>query len=185
MSDPEEARHVPRILMDCGVRYVIVEGLAGAKIDGVCTWQEGRPIIGMSLRYDRIDNFWFVLRHEIEHVLRRHGHNGPIIDAEVMESANDDLISAQEKLANEAAADFCVPRNEMASFIARKEPFFAERDIVGFARRMNVHPGLVVGQIQAHTKKWEFLRKYLVKIREFLLPGAMVDGWGQVAPVSL
>jgi HTH-type transcriptional regulator/antitoxin HigA len=50
---------------------------------------------------------------------------------------------------------------------------------------MQVHPGIVVGQIQAHTKKWDFLRKYLVKIRQYLLPGAMVDGWGQVAPVSL
>jgi HTH-type transcriptional regulator/antitoxin HigA len=185
MSEPEEARHVPRILMECGVRYVIVEGLSGGKIDGVCTWQEGRPVIGMSVRFDRIDNFWFVLRHEIEHVLRKHGQNGPIIDAEIMESADDDLISAQEKMANEAAAEFCVPRKEFASFIARKEPFFSERDVVGFARRVQVHPGIVVGQIQARTKKWDFLRKYLVKIRQFLLPGAMVDGWGQVAPVSL
>jgi HTH-type transcriptional regulator / antitoxin HigA len=185
MSEPEEARHVPRILMECGVRYVIVEGLSGGKIDGVCTWKEGRPVIGMSIRYDRIDNFWFVLRHEIEHVLRKHGQNGPVIDAEIMESADDDLISTQEKMANEAAADFCVPRAEMLSFIARKEPFFSERDVVGFARRVHVHPGIVVGQIQARTKKWDFLRKHLVKIRHLLMPGAMVDGWGQIAPVSL
>lgn len=185
MSEPEEARNVPRILMECGVKYIIVEGLSGGKIDGVCTWHEGRPVIGMSLRFDRIDNFWFVLRHEIEHVLRKHGQNGPIIDAEVVENAGDDLISAQEKLANEAAAEFCIPRKEMVSFIVRKDPFFSERDVVGFARRMHVHPGIVVGQIQAHTKKWDFLRKYLVKIRQFLLPGAMVDGWGQVAPVTL
>jgi len=185
MAEPVETRHVPRILMECGVKYVIVEGLSGGKIDGVCTWHEGRPIIGMSLRFDRIDNFWFVLRHEVEHVLRRHGQNGPIIDAEVMESAEDDLNSTQEKMANEAAMEFCVPRAEMSSFIARKAPFFSERDVVGFARRMQVHPGIVVGQIQAHTKKWDFLRKYLVKIRQYLLPGAMVDGWGQVAPVSL
>jgi HTH-type transcriptional regulator / antitoxin HigA len=185
MSEPEETRHVPRILMECGVKYVIVEGLPGGKIDGVCTWNEGRPIIGMSLRFDRIDNFWFVLRHEIEHVLRAHGQNGPIIDAEVMENANDDLISVQEKFASEAAAEFCVQRKELESFIARKEPFFSERDVVGFARRMHVHPGIVVGHIQARTKKWDFLRKYLVRIRHFLLPGAMVDGWGQAAPVSL
>ena len=185
MSEPEEVRHVPRILMECGVKFVVVEGLPGTKIDGVCTWHEGRPIIGMTLRYDRIDNFWFVLRHEIEHVVRKHGQNGPIIDAEIMERADDDLNSVQEKMANEAASEFCVARKELMSFIARKEPFFSERDVVGFARRMNVHPGIVVGQIQAHTKKWEFLRKHLVKVRQFLMPGAMVDGWGQVAPVSL
>src|SRR5207244_683477 len=100
------------------------------------------------------------------HVLRYHGQNGPIIDAEIMERADDDLISAQEKMANEAAAEFCVPRKEFSSFIARKEPYFSERDVIGFARRMSIHPGIVVGQIQARTKKWEFLRKYLVKIRQ-------------------
>jgi HTH-type transcriptional regulator/antitoxin HigA len=185
MSEPEEVRHAPRILMECGVTFVVVEGLPGAKIDGVCTWHEGKPIIGMSLRYDRIDNFWFVLRHELEHVLRQHGQNGPIIDSEIMESAGDDLANEQERVANEAAADFCIPRTEMDSFVARKAPYFADRDVIGFARRMNVHPGIVVGQIQARTKRWDLLRKHLVKIRQFIMPGAMVDGWGQVAPVSI
>ena len=36
--DPEEARHVPRILMECGIRFIVVESLPGAKIDGVCFW---------------------------------------------------------------------------------------------------------------------------------------------------
>jgi HTH-type transcriptional regulator/antitoxin HigA len=186
MSEPEEVRHVPRILMECGIKYVVVEGLPGAKIDGVCTWLEGKPVIGMTLRFDRIDNFWFVLRHELEHVLLKHGQNGaPVIDSEIMEHVDDDLISAQEKAANDAATEFCLPRKEIDSFVARKTPFFSERDVVGFAKRLNVHPGLVVGQIQARTQKWDFLRKYLVKIRQFLLPGAMVDGWGQVPPISI
>ena len=185
MIEPEAIRHVPRMLMECGVKYIVVEGLSGGKIDGVCTWNQGLPIIGMSLRFDRIDNFWFVLRHEIEHVLQRHGHNGPIIDVDTQETANDELISSQEKIANAAAAEFCLPRNDFDSFVARKAPFFSERDVIGFARRMRVHPGIVVGHIQARTQKWDFLRRYLVKVREFLLPGAFADGWGQVASVSL
>ena len=185
MIAPEEVRHVPRVLMECGVRYAVVECLNGSKIDGVCTWENGRPIIGMSLRFDRIDNFWFVLRHEIEHVLRRHGHNGPIIDVEVMEKSDDDLNNVQEKLANEEAAKFCVDPNELANFIARKAPFYSERDILGFAHRLHIHPGIVIGQFQARTKKWDYLRKHLVKIRQYLLPGAMVDGWGQIPPVPL
>lgn len=185
MSEPVEVRHVPRILMECGVKYVVVEGLPGAKVDGVCTWKDGKPIIGMSLRYDRIDNFWFVLRHEIEHVLCRHGQDKPIIDSEIVERASDDSTSEQERVANEAALDFCIPRGEMESFIARKAPYFYERDVVGFAKRIAIHPGIVVGQIQARTQRWDLLRKYLVKVRQFLLPGVMVDGWGQVAPVSI
>ena len=187
-SEPEEARHVSRILMECGVRFIIVECLPNSKIDGVCFWQNSSPVIGMSLRHDRIDNFWFVLRHEIEHVLQKHGHNAsPIIDAELEgdRASDSDLVSAQERVANAAAADFCIPRAEIDSFIARKTPFFSERDVIGFARRLQVHPGIVVGQIKNKTKRWELLRKYLVKIRQFVLPGAMVDGWGQAAPVTV
>ena len=184
LVDPEEARNVPRILAECGVRFVIVEGLPNAKIDGVCFWlNKQSPVIGMSLRFDRIDNFWFVLRHEIEHVLRKDGQKKEIIDVN-LDGKDDPNLPGEECVANAAAADFCVPTAEMNLFIARKAPFFAERDVIGFARRLNVHPGLVVGQIQRHTERRDFLRRYLVKVRGFVLPGSMVDGWGVAASVS-
>ena len=184
LVDPEEARNVPRILAECGVRFVIVEGLPNAKIDAVCFWlNKQSPVIGMSLRFDRIDNFWFVLRHEIEHVLRKDGQKKEIIDVN-LDGKDDPNLPGEECVANAAAADFCVPTAEMNLFIARKAPFFAERDVIGFARRLNVHPGLVVGQIQRHTERWDFLRRYLVKVRGFVLPGSMVDGWGVAASVS-
>lgn len=186
--DAEEARHVPRILAECGVRYVLVESLPGAKIDGVCFWlDKASPVIGLSLRFDRIDNFWFVLRHEIEHVLCRHGRGNEMIDAELEgeRAGTGPNVPEEERIANAAAANFCVPAAEMESFIARKSPFFAERDILGFARRIQVHPALVIGQIQNHLQRWDFLRRYLVKIRAFATSGALVDGWGHVFPVTI
>jgi HTH-type transcriptional regulator/antitoxin HigA len=190
LIDPEEARHVPRLLMEAGVRLVIVEGLSGGKIDGVCFWLDERsPVIGITMLHDRIDNFWFVLRHEIEHVLQKHGMEVEVIDIELGKSLmghnKPPAESDQEEVANTAAAEFCVPQKDMTSFIVRKTPFFAERDVLGFAKRVQVHPGIIVGQIQHRTGRWDLLRKHLVKIRQYVLPGAMVDGWGQVAPVSL
>lgn len=186
LVDPEEARHVPRVLAECGIRLVIVECLPNAKIDGVCFWLDKQsPVIGLSMRFDRIDNFWFVLRHEIEHVLRKDGQSREIIDVNVEGDAGERDLPEEERAANEAAADFCVPQLDMDSFVARKAPFFAERDIIGFARRISVHPGLVVGQIRKRTGRWDFLARHLVKVRSHVLPGAMVDGWGVTAPVSL
>jgi HTH-type transcriptional regulator / antitoxin HigA len=187
LVDVEEIRQVPRILMECGVRFIIVETLSSAKIDGVCFWLDNSaPVIGMSLRFDRVDNFWFVIRHEIEHVLQKHGRDAEILDdLEGERSGDSSALPEEERIANRAAAEFCVSQNEMHTFIARKNPFFAERDVLGFARRVQVHPGIVVGQIQNHTKRWDFLRRYLAKVRQFVMPGAMVDGWGQVAPVSI
>jgi HTH-type transcriptional regulator/antitoxin HigA len=184
--DPEEIRHVPRIMMECGIRYVLVESLPSGKIDGVCFWLNPKsPVIGMSLRFDRIDNFWFVLRHEIEHVLCGHGRTRPIIDIELEKSDADNAINEEERVANFEAAVFCIPQEEMDSFIIRKQPFFSERDVLGFARKLQVHPGIVVGQVQKRTGRFELLRKYLVKIRQFAILGAIVDGWGDVAPVSI
>lgn len=185
---PEEARNVPRVLNECGVRLVIVESLPQAKIDGVCFWLDKHsPVIGLSLRYDRIDNFWFVLRHEIEHVLRGHGQDTGMIDAELegARAGSGADIPTEERVANEAAASFCVPPDKLESFIKRKSPFFYERDVIAFSALNHLHPGLAVGQIQHRIGRYDFLKKHLVKIRQFVLPGSMFDGWGQVAPTSL
>ena len=186
LSAAEEARNTPRILAESGIRFVIVESLTGANIDGVCFWLDRQsPVIGMSTRYDRIDNFWFVLRHELEHVLQRHGQGAAMRDTELegARAGTGSSVSEEERIANEAAAEFCVPRKKMDSLIARKAPLFRERDILGFSRTIQVHPGIVVGQLQHRTGRYELFRDHLVKIRHIVAPNAMVDGWGEIAPV--
>jgi HTH-type transcriptional regulator / antitoxin HigA len=183
---PEEARHVPRMLADCGVRLIVVEALPGSKIDGVCFWLDrNAPVIGLSMRFDRFDNFWFVLRHEIEHVLQGHGRDTAedMIDAELSTGITD-ALPAEEQIANRAAADFCVPAEKMESFILRKNPFFYEKDVLAFSKLNHVHPALPIGQIQHWSKRFDYLKKYQTKIRHCVLPGAMVDGWGQTVPVT-
>jgi HTH-type transcriptional regulator / antitoxin HigA len=187
LVSPEGVRKVPRIMMEAGVRYVIVECLPAAKIDGVCFWLGDKtPVIGMSLRYDRIDNFWFVLRHEIEHVLQEHGRSSVMLDAELEKerAGTSSAVPEEERIANEAASDFCIPRNKLENFIARKAPMFAERDIRGFAATMAVHPGIVAGQLQHHTGRYELFRNHLAKVREIIAPNAECDGWGNVVPTS-
>jgi len=183
LSAPEEARHVPRLLLECGIRLVIVEGLKGSKIDGVCLWlNEKSPVIGMTLRFDRMDNFWFVLRHELEHVLQQHGKSQPMLDVEL---GAEQSVEQEERIANEAASEFCAPKARIESFIARKAPLFPERDFLGLAKVLGIHPSLIAGQIQFKTGRYELFRGHLAKIRDCVLPNAIVDGWGDVAPVGI
>ncbi len=180
---PEEARHVPRILHDAGVRFVIVEGLAGGRIDGVCFWLDGQsPVIGLSTRFDRIDNFWFVLMHECAHVLHGHGRDAEIIDADL--GAESGSESEEERIANDEARDFCVPKDKMLSFYQRKHPFFSDVDVRAFAKINGVHPGLVVGQIHHMSGEFRNLRQHLVNVRKHVVGSAIVDGWGDIAPVN-
>ena len=183
LSAAEEARHVSRILGECGVRFVVVEPIPGSKIDGACFWLgEDRPVVALSLRLDRIDNFWFVLRHELEHVLQGHGRDQAILDQD-LEGTASDQISEEEIVANAAGAEFCVSKQEMDGFVARVAPFFAEERVVGFAKRLNVHAGLVAGQLQRRLGRYDLFRKYQVKVRSIVTASALTDGWGVVHTV--
>ena len=188
MLSAEEIRKVPRILAECGIRFVIVESLPSAKIDGVCFWlNEVSPVIGISIRHDRIDNFWFVLRHELEHVVHEHGKKLITIDSELegTRAGTGDAIAEEERIANQAAAEFCVPQKTLDSFIARKSPVFAERDILGLAATLRIHPGLVAGQLRYRTGRYDRFTNHLVKIRSIVSPGAVVDGWGDIAQIGI
>ncbi len=187
-SSAEEVRKVPKILAECGIRYVIVESLPSARIDGVCFWlNESAPVIGMSLRFDRIDNFWFVLRHELEHVIQEHGKSIIAIDVELegARAGTGDDVAEEERIANQSATEFCVPKKTMDSFIARKAPAFAERDILGLAATLKVHPGIVAGQLRFRTGRYDRFTSHLAKVRSIVAPSAVVDGWGDVAPVGV
>lgn len=188
LMSPQELRKVPRILAESGIRFVIVEALPSSKIDGVCFWlNENAPVIGMTLRFDRIDNFCFVLRHELEHVLNQDGLSTMMLDVDIdsdKDYAQSADIEKQEILANSVAAEFCTPKKMMDAFISRKSPTFAERDIRALARMVGVHPGLVAGQLQRRTSQYNRFRNHLVPVRKIVTPSAVTDGWGDVAPVN-
>jgi HTH-type transcriptional regulator / antitoxin HigA len=109
-----------------------------------------------------------------------------MVDAELEgeRAGTGPTVTEEERVANEAAAEFCVPKQELKKFIARKAPFFAERDMLGFARTLQIHPGLVAGQLQHHTSRYDLFRNHLVKIRSVIAESAVMDGWGDIAPVE-
>src|SRR5258706_1425944 len=186
MEAPEEIRHIPPLMSKCGVRFVIVEPLPSSKIDGVTFWLNNSPVIGMSLRYDRIDNFWYVLRHEIEHVLNGDGKGAAVIDSDLDYSPSAvNHSTPREKLAHAAAAEFCVPQAELDKFIARVSPLFSRIRVMAFAKSLGIHPGIVVGQIQRRLDRFDLFRQMLVPIRSLITPVAMTDGYGHILPIEM
>lgn len=184
MSAPEEVRHVPKILNECGVRFVVVEALPSSLIDGACFWLEGnQPAIALSTRQDRIDNFWFVLRHEIEHVLLGHGKGSAFICDEDILGSSADGKNDEELLADKAASNFGLSESDLNDYIARVRPYcFSEQKILNFSARMEVHPGIVLGRLQYKFREdknvWRYLRPLLVKTREYIIQSSPHDGWG-------
>jgi HTH-type transcriptional regulator/antitoxin HigA len=179
-ASPETTRLVPQFLAERGVRLIIVEHLPKTKMDGAALRDaEGRPVIAMSLRYDRIDSFWHTLAHEIVHVLDDDGDAMLDVDISMEGGAPWSVDPEREKRANDEGAHMLIPREELDSFILRVSPLFSKARIIEFAHRLGIHPGIVVGQLQHRDKiGFQANREMLAKIREHLIESAMTDGFG-------
>lgn len=175
----QHAGKVPAVFASFGVRFVIVEPLAGAKIDGMATWLDDHsPVIGVSLRFDRVDSFWHTVAHEWSHIRHRDALS---VDTDIAEPGQ---VSAAvrppvERRADEEAAATLIDPEELQSFIHRVGPFYAKERINQFANRIRMHPGIIVGQLQHRGEiRYSANREMLVKVRHVVTPVALTDGWG-------
>lgn len=178
MLEPEGVRHVPRILAESGVRFIVVEPIPGSEIHGVCFWMnDGKaPVIGLTLKWDYIDRFWFNLRHEIEHVLNGDGKNGIVTDDFEEPTGDEDQA---EKIANREAAEFCVPQKELKGFMARNHPLYYTKNFIGFCRILKRHPGIVAGHLQRAISDPRLFKKFQARVRGILTEAAITDGYGR------
>ena len=182
----KDASKVAKILSEYGIRFLVIEPLPGARMDGAAFWlDEGAPVIALSVRFDRLDAFWFTLFHEFAHI--KHG-DALSVDVGVLHDADGGISVSlvedeNEKKANEAAAEALIPRHEIESFISRVSPYYSRERIIQFAHRVRIHPAVIVGQLQ-HRREigYSALREFLVKIRASVTETALTDGWGHFAP---
>jgi HTH-type transcriptional regulator/antitoxin HigA len=178
---PNEIAKLPQLLASFGIRFVVVEILPNAKIDGAAFWIDGEPAIAVSVRHDRIDNFWFTVMHEFAHVKHGDAYSVDDLTGNDPDSTISVLLAEDdaEKRATDVASDILVPKVEMDSFVNRLSPLFPEHRVVQFAIRVKMHPGIVVGQLQRRSEVgWAAHRQFLVKVRSIITLTALTDGWG-------
>ncbi len=140
-------RHARDYLNKAGIVLVVLQHLAHTYLDGAVFLRKGgSPAIALTLRYDRLDNFWFVLLHELGHL--KLGH----LSAESSWIADDldltDSDSSQERDADDFAANALLPED----FDLDKREALSAAEVVDYARAHGVHPALVAGRIQ-HARK--------------------------------
>lgn len=183
IENPQDIRLVPSALAEMGVRLVIVQHLPETKIDGAAIWiDDDSPVVALSLRFGRIDNFWHNLFHELIHIKYR---EKPVIDVDLNGEDSSADGGESEKRANQEAANYLIPSEKLESFIARHDSLFYQAKIVQFAGARGVHPGIVVGQLQKRNKlKYNQHRSYLVDIRQYIHGQALTDGWGDCPTIE-
>ncbi len=161
--------HVPDWLRARGVRLIFVKHLPKTYLDGAAMLaDDGNPIIGITLRMNRLDNFWFTLFHEIGHVLlhQKQLEEGAIVDEDI--DKRDGEVAIEDE-ANRFAENAWVLPEKWREFKQRSGKHISKKDIAIFAKEISVTPALVAGRIQhelgRHTHFKEFLEEGTIRER--------------------
>ncbi|MGP6418401.1 ImmA/IrrE family metallo-endopeptidase [Pseudomonas putida] len=129
-----------------GIAVVIEPQLKGTMLDGAALMDtDGTPIIALTLRHDRLDNFWFTLTHELAHIWK-HIKSPDEVILDDLEHSSDDKREAE---ANRIARDAFIPRSLWKSSDAYLSP--SRESILSFSKELKIHPAIVAGRLRKET----------------------------------
>ena len=157
---PQLARE---LLLKLGINLVVVPHLKGTHLDGAAFLNpEGEPVIAMTLRYDRVDNFWFTLFHELSHLALHLKDNGEYFFDDLKSTNN---LSDPEKEADLFAEEQLIPREAWKGFYSA---YVSEEEVKSFSQELRISPAIVAGRIQKEREDFRVFRKLLGqnKVRE-------------------
>lgn len=142
-------------LSSWGVHLVCVSHLPKTYLDGAAlrSVEGGAPIVALTLRYDRIDNFWFSLLHELAHVGRHfNGDTEAFVDDFSLREAPSRHEDPRENEADEWAEEALIPRDTWMSSGLRSHASYS--GIIAFSQRVGIHPAIVAGRVRHQTRNF-------------------------------
>ncbi len=142
--NPQVVRDLPDLLAKSGVILVYVYALPGMSADGaVFHLSTGHPVIAMSLRFPRLDYFWFTLLHELAHLVL---HNDQLVAPLFFDVEAGEEQDRIEKAANRLAKDSIVDRESWRNCPPKYDP--RDQAVRTYAAAQGVHPSLIAGLLR-------------------------------------
>lgn len=161
-----------------GIHLIVVPHLPRTYLDGAAILlPDGTPVIGLTLRYDRIDNFWFCLLHELAHVSKHLSASDRLIvddlDLRRKEAEAEDVV---EKEADEMTLDGLIPKKVWDRKPIADKATSAE--VCTLAAKLKIHPAIIAGRIRYEQNNYKLLSKHVgnKKIRKHFAEGAFAGG---------
>jgi len=150
-------RLAQEFLAQHGICLVVERHLPKTYLDGAAFFLDPNyPVIGMTLRYDRLDNFWFCLMHEVTHIRFHLGEQEQAYYDDLEFSGKDD---PRESAADELAREVLVPRRVWISSAAHDVR--SSDAAVSLARQLHVHPAVVAGRMRYEWDDFTILNSLL------------------------
>jgi HTH-type transcriptional regulator/antitoxin HigA len=105
-------------------------------------------VVGLTLRDDRLDNFWFCLLHELAHVGRHKDGDGQtaFVDDLSLRDVGGASADPREAQADDWAEEALVPQAIWESSAVREDP--TAMSVINLANALKVHPAIVAGRIR-------------------------------------
>jgi HTH-type transcriptional regulator / antitoxin HigA len=138
-----------------GIAVIIEPHLKGTLLDGAAFKDEnGMPIIGLTLRFDRIDNFWFTLVHEVIHLWKHVNHGETFMDD--LENSSEDK---REVEANRITREAFIPRAIWKRSQAYTSPSVDAIDKL--SRELKIHPAVIAGRLRRDQGNYQIFNDLL------------------------
>jgi len=144
-------RNAREYLAEHGIALVIEPHFKKTYLDGAAMLDEGTPIVGLTLRHDRLDNFWFALMHELRHVQK----HLTLEQGFIADNLEEKSTSVQELEADQGAREALIPAQAWdASMVKLTHDI---EDAKELAHELRINVSIVAGRLRYETQQWRLL----------------------------
>ncbi|WP_374260183.1 ImmA/IrrE family metallo-endopeptidase [Zoogloea sp.] len=140
-----------------GITLVIEKHFKRTFLDGAAMLDGDRPIVALTLRHDRFDNFWFALLHELAHVAKHLTPESPVFIDDLDRSNPQEVEAEADAMAQEAL----IPEKSWRT--AKVRQTLLSEDAISFADEISVHPSIVAGRLRHEEKNFRLLSHLIGK----------------------
>lgn len=140
-----------------GITLVIERHFKGTFLDGAAMLDSDRPIVALTLRHDRIDNFWFVLMHELAHVAKHLSPESPVFIDDLDRKDHQEVEAQADAMAMEAL----IPAKHWREATVRTT--LSSNDAKALAEKLGIHPAIVAGRLRHETGNYRLLSHLIGK----------------------
>lgn len=143
---------VEEYLAKHGIHFVIEPHLEGTYLDGAAfLTPQGNPTAALTLRYDRVDNFWFTLVHELAHI-KLHLKTSKVAFFDDTDGCSYEAEKIEEREANQFAKDMLVPQSALNSL--HPDTLITKEQICALAEKLKRSPAIIAGRIRWETNDY-------------------------------
>lgn len=154
-------RLAQEFLVDMGIALVFENHFNKTYLDGAAMFDGDRPVVALTLRHNRLDNFWFALMHELVHVQKHLRPDNSFIADNLEDKIHQQ--SQEEREADDGAREILIPQAEWLESDLGVSPSMDAA--IALADKLRIHPTIVAGRVRFESGNWRLLSSIKAEVR--------------------